>query len=1312
MAIPSPELVIGSVSSLSQVFAVGFAAVTGAGALVAKRLGIQPASVGKASGLWRRAVAVLALLTLGLGALNIWQFNTQRSAELNRLQATLTRPAQGSGAKILDANLKETSFSKQNNSPLAMTTAQAQSLLTSDSGKDTLFFDVRETGENKMGTLPGAEHVRYPDFLNADMALEGKQVVLFCHNGNRSSETCAELAARGIDCRFIAGGIEKWIVEGRAFSDLNVKSLSDLRALPDYPNKNVLLNTKQFTKLINTDIQIVDTRYPGDFESGHLPGAINIPLRALPTAELQQRIAALADKPTVAACYDRRSCFMAQVLGLEMSDAGIEFLGRYTTPWDYFEAPPVKPHVEEWLAAQSMGPWQSAIDGLAAALAWVAKHSHLVVGLFALSLASRLMVLPIALKSERDQLTTARHADELAALKESLRDDPTRRARAVQQFYADKGLTPMRNMMALLFLPLMMLGLSATQQASTQLGGSFLWIRDLGVPDPLFAAPLIFTLLACVYLHWAMAKTKRQAILWWALGGPAMFALVFQLAAAGNVYLCFSLGLLLLQRAYVTGHFSGLSAQFKPVLERLRERGDIHGVFPLHRTDALSQSGNKSYRLSIMKNAGLPVPDGLVVRTEAVEAYSNMSTPQKEQFSDQVWRMIEQPCAVRSSAAGEDGEDQSFAGVFDSVLNVQGDAMRPALDAVVDSFSSARAQSYDTDTENGHDGNILIQQMVSAEYAGVLFTKDPAAPGLMMVEMVQGCGDDLVSGRVTPQSLRFGRYTLTAADDETPPVDLTPLLQMARQIEAIFGRPQDIEWAYADGAFKLLQSRDITTLGQGSPAEQARINEWERILAAYADHPSDTVVLEQDEMAELLPCPTPLSFSLMASLWAPGGSLDMACRQLRLEYNLPEGRPGHLVNLFGSTYVDRQLKEKMALRLNSAKARQLHREALSTLHRFRQEVVPELHETMAVWRAIDFGALPAHQILVSIAKLRKKLLREAYVEAEKINILASFTMTEAEQATKDDPDARKRLMNPVLPHAPLNQINACATLKGEAQQRALMNLMGHRAIFDYELSEPRYAEAPELLAPMLETAATAPEVHAMDTQIDPHDPVSLAIAFQDLKEHAKHEVLHLVALLRHATLALAEKTGMDDLIFYLTMDELLCLDLADTTALHAKAEARRAQALSLLPHAIRQVSLTLHDIERLSAPENLRGGGSAEGLGGTCVSGDAPSKGRVFVADETAQTTAQAFEGFQDGDVIVCRMINPAWLPYLQRSNGVLSEVGGWLSHMAILAREKGIPMLVRCSGLESLETGQRVRLDPDGTIELVAEQTTRLKSA
>ena len=83
---------------------------------------------------------------------------------------------------------------------------------------------------------------------------------------------------------------------------------------------------------------LVDVRYPGEFASSPLPGAINLPIRPTPTEQLKSRIAELPHRPIIAPCYDRRSCFFAEVLGLELDRAGLDFRGRYTVPSEYFIA--------------------------------------------------------------------------------------------------------------------------------------------------------------------------------------------------------------------------------------------------------------------------------------------------------------------------------------------------------------------------------------------------------------------------------------------------------------------------------------------------------------------------------------------------------------------------------------------------------------------------------------------------------------------------------------------------------------------------------------------------------------------------------------------------------------------------------------------------------------------------------------------------------------------------------------------------------------------------------------------------------------
>jgi phosphohistidine swiveling domain-containing protein len=79
---------------------------------------------------------------------------------------------------------------------------------------------------------------------------------------------------------------------------------------------------------------------------------------------------------------------------------------------------------------------------------------------------------------------------------------------------------------------------------------------------------------------------------------------------------------------------------------------------------------------------------------------------------------------------------------------------------------------------------------------------------------------------------------------------------------------------------------------------------------------------------------------------------------------------------------------------------------------------------------------------------------------------------------------------------------------------------------------------------------------------------------------------------------------------------------------------------------------------------------------------------------------------FKDGDIIVASMIHPAWLPYFRRAAGLVCEVGGWLSHSAILAREYELPMIVGTQGLAAIMDGNRLRLHPDGTVEIVTKTT------
>ena len=777
-------------------------AVVGGGAVLAgSRIGRS--SGGSASRSLIRVAAIAGLVAVASLAFNVYQYTSQHTARRSQMEATLIRPTPKSdNGQSLDPSLKEISYKDQQSHPLGISTGEAEAIIKgiADGSKpDWIVLDIRETAEVEAGTFKTATRIRFPDLPSSRLELSAKQVLLICHNGNRSAETCAALAAKGIACKFIKGGLEKWLVEGRALDGFSARSVDELRAIPDYPNHQTLLDTSEVHALVAGHGAIfVDVRYPGEFAANHLPGAVNLALRPTPTDEIKRRLAELPKKPVIAPCYDRRSCFFGEILGLELTRAGHDYRGRYSMPWEYFVAGPRPPHVEAWLAEANRSTWSKAGDWLTAKLGTVAEKTGLPLALLILAALSRLIILPFSLKAERDQVTARRIEPELAALKQSLKDDSVRLTRAVRDLYRINGLTPGRNLIALLFLPVLALSVEAAVRVAGQRPVPFLWLDNLSDLDPAYVLPLAFGGLLTLYVHLTMATTRRHASICWFVVAPLLIAAGCLLPAAANLYVIASAVLLLLQRAIVTGAWQKLFAPVAALNVYLDAARLNHaGAVPLTAPQRLADAGNKAYRLGQLKAAGLPVPPGVVLREDFLTAFENGSPRrQRRQLAYVANYLAAKRHAVRSSAAGEDGAAASFAGVFESELDVTRGDLVAAVGRVLASFKAERALSYGGTIG---DRNILIQPMIDAAWAGVLFTQDPQVPGMMLVEAVEGTGEKLVSGKAQPRAIRFGRTSLRCAGPGTPPIFFKPLLTMARDAERRFGAPQDIEWAYVRG---------------------------------------------------------------------------------------------------------------------------------------------------------------------------------------------------------------------------------------------------------------------------------------------------------------------------------------------------------------------------------------------------------------------------------------------------------------------------------------------------------------------------------
>jgi rifampicin phosphotransferase len=201
---------------------------------------------------------------------------------------------------------------------------------------------------------------------------------------------------------------------------------------------------------------------------------------------------------------------------------------------------------------------------------------------------------------------------------------------------------------------------------------------------------------------------------------------------------------------------------------------------------------------------------------------------------------------VRSSAAAEDLPDASYAGLYETYLNVPveglGEAVRRCFAAATAERVSAYHQRHGNGTAPGMA--VLVQAMVEPMAAGVTFTAHPVSgdPNQALVTAVPGLGDRLVSGEavgeewtVTPRNARMSR-PIPAGGRVLTARQAQAVADLARKIADRYGRPQDIEWAIdRDGRLWLLQARPMTAVpepvswtapGPGLWSRNFRLGEW------------------------------------------------------------------------------------------------------------------------------------------------------------------------------------------------------------------------------------------------------------------------------------------------------------------------------------------------------------------------------------------------------------------------------------------------------------------------------------------------------
>jgi phosphohistidine swiveling domain-containing protein len=774
---------------------------------------------------------------------------------------------------------------------------------------------------------------------------------------------------------------------------------------------------------------------------------------------------------------------------------------------------------------------------------------------------------------------------------------------------------------------------------------------------------------------------------------------------------------------------------------------------------------------------------------------------------EQVWRDLgaRSPwgLAVRSSATCEDGALVSMAGLAESVLGVGGpDALREAVRQVWASIASGRALAYLAAHGVRDVGMALVvQRMVEARAAGVMFTRVPGARGGSddrIVNVGPGLGAPVVNGVATPDVLRIDAagavvdslvahkaQSTVVRDGQIKQVDvpapdlpaldgadIAQLVQIAARLEKLENGPWDVEFACDATKTWIVQARPATGLG-------------------YPDGGGEDTVWSNVNVGEALPgVATPFTWSVAGAFSEAGfrrAFAALGCRVpknarlvgnvhgriylnltqfMRIAAQVPFLDPRTLVELGGGWGGD-----ELAVQVQDVSRRGFYARLPMTASRLLREQL-RLDDDVATfeafaekqWRAqsaLDLTILPdegvarrlrdvqellertgnvmltsASSTLGAHLALRTVLRRVAPAQAD--GLVQSLT-----SGIRDLESARPGMGIMHVAALARREPEACGVIEREATvgfdaipegptRRALhsfIELYGDRAVREAELSTPRWKEDPRPVLRMLraalrtdtervegtlarakaqadaEMARLVPTLNVVEQTLVRHLVVRAQRAAR-LRERMRAWVTRVLGMLREAALDADRRLMRRDpdlssdwrslveagsslasvrSVFFLTIDEVVVALRAARTDLAPLVRARRGELA--------------RDQARPDPPATFVGVPPPVVMppsGGHLMRGLAASPG---VVDGRARVLVREDEmdALQPGEILVVHTTDVGWTPLFLVAAGVVTELGGPLSHAAVVAREFGVPSVVNVVGAtRAIRTGDLLRVDGD----------------
>lgn len=657
--------------------------------------------------------------------------------------------------------------------------------------------------------------------------------------------------------------------------------------------------------------------------------------------------------------------------------------------------------------------------------------------------------------------------------------------------------------------------------------------------------------------------------------------------------------------------------------------------------------GGKTVRLAELTQKGFRVPPFLGVshmRLLRLDAGDELGL---RELGGDVQRLLPvRSYAVRSSAFAEDGTHSSHAGEFMTKLHV---APSKLWSAMADVLRDARAKGYGTPERSF---SLLIQEFIEPTRAGVIFTRNPLGGAEMVLEWRVGRGDAVVGGKTPHRIMVFNEDVISAEGTFT---EVKELVRVARGIEQSFAFPQDIEWAIKDGMVHILQSRPLSNITD---------RDWrgyELLLHELSD--KREYYYRRSGVAETFVRPKSLPLEILRSLYRPGGPIARAYESFGMSYaggdhfrifgnilfvdeeeELREFFPTHSY-FGGKTLVPHWVRIFGAMRTftNMVKLASLpigkREEYRMRLHTFFADA-PRYMECIKSWKEAVGVFHGTYELIFSVNLLSehayRRLLRALPKDAPVTAVeLLSVTLPDVKDARSD--------VGALIPP------DLCSRLSGNS-----LDLADQSPFTVFSHSVPANDE--RILQWWSKLRAETRRALSSD--------ITIAREWFCLREEARWATVVLMSILRERLFAVTRKANVpDELAFFASSAEVLHHNLP-RSALEERKKEYGGWNDTELPFSVSSRSV--------ATPAHALGvsRGVARGVIATPSLSIAP------------------------GSVLLLDSLGPQYAPLLPLASGILAREGGILSHLSIIAREQGIPVVVDAVLYRSVKPGDTVEID------------------